>query len=269
MGRSLLIVAVLVLVLLAIWYLVPRGSSASGAAPGVSDAGSASAAPGSPAGAQPLPAPVPPAQPIRHAPDSSPAVASIAAARDGKHPERLSPLVTPAPFDAAAFARDPQPYLQTVEPGRVQQTAVPAEGATRLRVLGEPRPLLEPGGTLLVRMQGVPLAPVSFLAVGGGSFVENGLNAITVRADAEGLAFVTYRADPGTVGDAPIIAASPLAVGQQTVVPHVGDAAVVRRMPPPGAVTHAPAAASATAAAAASSPSPASSSTAASTGATP
>lgn len=223
--KPLILLAALILI-----AIVAFAWATGNARPDAGDASVTADAPTEPtASAAPVAAPTPRPSPIAHRPDANPWVASVAEARDGEHPERLSALLTPAPFDPVAYARDPDAYLHTVEPGRIHQTAEPTSDGTPLRLVTEPRPLVAPGGTLAVRVRGVAGAPVSFAAIGGGTFVENGLNSISVRADAEGLATATFRADPGTIGDAPIIAASPLAIGQQTCVVHVGDALALRR----------------------------------------
>ena len=59
-------------------------------------------------------------------PDANPQVkAVVEAIRQGNHPERVSVLVRPQPFDAKAYQTNPAAYLEVVEPGRVFQTAQP------------------------------------------------------------------------------------------------------------------------------------------------
>jgi hypothetical protein len=137
------------------------------------------------------------------------------ARKDTKHPERLSPLFMPADFNKAAFDANPQAYLDVVEPGRVWQTADPGPQVTRLNTKGPWMLDVAPGGNVTLSVTGVPLAPVTFTAFDGGMF-DNQLNSMTVRADANGEAHVTFTATPGTAGSGglKILAGSPLASDQ-------------------------------------------------------
>lgn len=49
----------------------------------------------------------------------------VEALKNHTHPERLSALVQPAPFDVAKFKADPTAYANEVVPGRVFQSAAP------------------------------------------------------------------------------------------------------------------------------------------------
>ena len=56
---------------------------------------------------------------------------SIREALQGKQfAERLSVKILPKPFDLEEYRRDPQAYLDAVEPGRVFQAAQPGPGVT-------------------------------------------------------------------------------------------------------------------------------------------
>jgi hypothetical protein len=125
---------------------------------------------------------------------SNPNVQSIVeASRSHKHPERLSPLATPSPFDADAFAANPRAYLDVVEPGRCFRTArnagpeTPQLKAESLRIQRA-----APGAKVPLLVMSAPHAPVTFTAFTGGSFEENGLNSISVQADARGYAIVNF-----------------------------------------------------------------------------
>lgn len=172
-------------------------------------------------------------------PSSNAQVQAVAdAAHQGTHPERLSPLVPPTPFDAAAWERDPAAYLAGSEPGRPWQTAEPGSEVPVLRksVMGNPE--LVQGTSTELSVQAPPGAPVSWTILDLGVW-ENGLVAITTRADATGRATARFHATSGSLGRVNVIAGSPLASGQVrwgvTVVPPAGAG-------PGGAVPSQPAA---------------------------
>lgn len=136
------------------------------------------------------------------------------------HPERISILVEPAPFNKATFEADPQAYMDVIEPGRVFQPAQPGENVTPLKYLSDPRPGVALGGTIDLQVQVLPSAPVTFSSLDLGSF-QNMLTSITVRANEQGVATVNFTASEGTVGDVNILCASPLTSGQGKFVVHV------------------------------------------------
>ncbi len=138
----------------------------------------------------------------------------VEALQTGKHPERLSVAIAPAPFDAVAFARNPDAYLAIVEPGRVFQCCQPGPGVAVLSSLVEDHLTVIQGGQLELAVRAVPLAPVSFTSLDLGIFAENTLAAITVRADAEGIARVHLKAMPGTAGEVSTLVGCPLASGR-------------------------------------------------------
>jgi hypothetical protein len=123
-------------------------------------------------------------------------------------------LIKPAFFDAAQWSTSAAyqtTYLQTIEPSRIWSTAVGGPGVPSLTAVGS-RHLKPAAGTpVTISAMGAPGAPVTFMVNGLGIFNESQLNTATVRADATGLAQVTYvTPDGGRFG---ILAASPLAVG--------------------------------------------------------
>lgn len=140
-----------------------------------------------------------------------------AATRSGQHPERLSPGIDGPAWDRAAYQRDPLAYLSVTEPSRAWKDG--AEPGLPEIVLIEPAGMrrVEPGGTVAVRVQTTPYAPVSALATAGGAF-DNGLASITVAADAAGVGTVLWTATPGTVAEAGVTLASPGAVGVAKVI---------------------------------------------------
>jgi hypothetical protein len=151
----------------------------------------------------------------------SPQAASVVeAVRTGKHPERLSPLVAPTPWDRAAFERDPDAYLRIAEPGRALQAAPEGEGVPMLDRLSERVVDLPPGGETTIVVRTEAGMPCSALSTDLGRF-GNGLPYETVRADGVGEARFTFTATPGTVGEVNIQIASPVASRQAHVTVQV------------------------------------------------
>jgi hypothetical protein len=135
---------------------------------------------------------------------------------DHQHPERLSPLIAPKPFDLAAYRRDPKAYLDIVEPGRVFQVAQPGPDVLRIQAMGPTQAAIPQGGTTVLRVHAIPGMPVSYTSFDLGRFAENQLTAITVAADDSGIAQATFVGASGTIGEVNIIAACPVTAGQIT-----------------------------------------------------
>lgn len=153
--------------------------------------------------------------------DANPNVRSVAEALDtGEHPERLSVLISPKPFDEAAYLADPQAYLDVVEPGRVWQVAQPGPDVARIRSLTPRLSRIEQGQTVTLRVEAIPGAPVTFTSFDLGAF-ENQLTSVTVRADAEGIARANFTGTPGTYNDVNIMAGSPMTSGQVRFIVNV------------------------------------------------
>lgn len=153
--------------------------------------------------------------PVR--PDANPGAASVAEALATKtHPERLSPLIAPKPFDLAAYQRDPAAYLNLVEPGRVFQVAQPAADVQRIQAHGPVQARIPQGGSVPLQVQAPAGMPVTFTSFDLGRFAENQLTSITVAADERGLAHATLVGAPGTTGEVNILAACPVTSGQIT-----------------------------------------------------
>ncbi len=154
-------------------------------------------------------------------PDANPHTASVAEALATKtHPERLTPAILPAAFNREFYERDPQAYINTIEPGRVFQPAQPGQGVFPLRTLTPRLVEVEQGQSIPLRVRVQPGAPVTFTSFDLGQF-ENQLNSITVRADDRGIATVRFTGSPGTINDVNIMAASPLNSGQAKFVVNV------------------------------------------------
>jgi hypothetical protein len=150
-------------------------------------------------------------QPIN--PDRPGAASVIEALNTGTHPERLSVAHAPAPFDPVAFAKNPQAYLDIVEPGRVFQPAKPASDVPSLMAIADHRQRIRQGEQAELAVKGAPLGPVTFTSLDLGTFAENGLASVTVRADEHGEARVRLVAGPGTDGEIRTLVASPMASG--------------------------------------------------------
>jgi hypothetical protein len=147
-------------------------------------------------------------------PNANAQVASVVeAARTGKHPERLSSLVLPKPFDRAAYAANPRAYLDVIEPGRVFQSAAPGPGVPVLDSLGAEMLSMSRGTPVELKVKAAPGAPVTYHSSDLGAF-DNQLTTITVRSDEQGVAVAQFHATPGTIGDCNITAASPMCSGR-------------------------------------------------------
>ena len=156
----------------------------------------------------------------------SPAALVAESLKTGTHPERLSALVEPPPFDRqrwlsgdAAFIAT---YLQESQPGRVFQPAQPGAAVPKLRFASAPGVVIAQGATCGLSVEAPVGAPVSFAVMDGGVF-GNQLAAQTVRAGDDGRAMVLYTATAGVIEDVSILAASPLASGQLRFRIHVTD----------------------------------------------
>lgn len=153
--------------------------------------------------------------------DANPQAASVAEALATKtHPERLTPAILPPDFDRATYEKDPQVYINTIEPGRVFQPAQPGQGVFPLRTLTPRLIAIEQGQSVPLRVRAQPGSPVTFTSFDLGQF-ENQLNSITVRADDRGIATARFTGSSGTINDVNILAASPLNSGQAKFVVNI------------------------------------------------
>lgn len=136
------------------------------------------------------------------------------ALQDKKHPERLSPLILPKPYDDAEFEKDKLKYCNTVEPGRAFQSAQPGPGVPRLQGVSSALSTIAQGEQVALQVRSKPAKPVTLVAFDGGRFAENQLNTVTVVADQNGVATAHYEATTGVISEVNIQAASPVASGQ-------------------------------------------------------
>jgi hypothetical protein len=145
--------------------------------------------------------------------NTNPQVRSVSEAlRDKNHPERLSALIPPKPFDATSYKSDPKSYLNTVEPGRCFQSAQPGKDVPRLRPLSPQLQSVAQGQFVVLKVQVAPKAPCSFTSFDLGKF-QNELTAITVEANEKGEAETKFYGTPGTINEVKILAASPTSSG--------------------------------------------------------
>jgi hypothetical protein len=135
----------------------------------------------------------------------------LKALQSGHFPERLSPSIPPAAFDANKFLNDSSyatSYMETVEPGRVLQSSS-SEKAQAIKRLS---PYLQN----VIQGQKVSLAvrceagfPCTFTTYDNGTF-NNGLSSQTVLADSNGYASVNFHGISGVGGDSKISCSSPV-----------------------------------------------------------
>jgi|GEM_PF-3325755 len=124
-------------------------------------------------------------------------------------------IARPDPFDAPRWASDipyRTTYLASIIPGRVWLSADPGATIPILTALSEPVLGATPNQNVTIRLQGAPGAPISLTCLGSGYFPINNRNAITVLSDATGVAAIEFRTQ--NAGDAPLLAASPMASGR-------------------------------------------------------
>lgn len=136
--------------------------------------------------------------------------ASVAEAiRTGAHPERLTPHVLPAPFDRAAYAKDPAAYLAVVQPGRCYQMADTGPGVPSLITVSPSAAATGRDGSIPLTVRTLPRAPVTFTTFDLGAFANNQIST-TVQADDDGVATALWRPTPGTDNHVTVLAASPV-----------------------------------------------------------
>lgn len=145
--------------------------------------------------------------------DNAQVRSALEALKDGKHPERLNPLVAPKSFDATAYKADPKAYLDVAEPGRVFQSKPAAPGVARIEPVSPYWQQVKQGDSIELAVKAAPGYPVTFTSFDCGSF-GNGLTTQTVEADSAGIARVKFLGVPGTVLEANILASSPMTSGQ-------------------------------------------------------
>lgn len=190
----------------------PTAPQPAPASPPVATPPEAPSAPAEPPQAAPDPAKTWVTQPVKA--DANPQAACVAAAlKSGTNPERLSMMIQPKPFSAAAYAKDATGYLNVVEPGRCFQTAQPGPDVPQLVPVGATAANIRANESVNLSVRTKPGFPASFTSSDLGSF-QNSLNAITVVADDGGVATAVFTATPGVSHIVHIMAGSPVASGQ-------------------------------------------------------
>ncbi len=139
--------------------------------------------------------------------------AVFAALKDRSKPSRFSSFVPSEPFDAKAYAENPQAYLDTVEPARVFAPAEPAEGVNPIRAADKRYFRVVQGESVRLSVVADAGAPVTFTSQALG-FFDNLLTSQTVLADDKGIATANFTAGEGTIDLVQILAAGPINSGQ-------------------------------------------------------
>jgi hypothetical protein len=130
---------------------------------------------------------------------------------------------TPAPaFDREAYLADPASYLDVASPSRAQEPAQPAADVPMLESVNGTAGTVPPLGSAVLQAKTEPGMPVTFTSWGLGSF-DSGFPTITVAADEQGIASARFTASKGTVGQCPIMAASPVRGGTLRYLVTVSD----------------------------------------------
>ena len=146
--------------------------------------------------------------------DANPQVAAVVqAAREKNRPELFSPVIAPKKFDPEAYAKSPEEYLNSPEPGRVFVPAQPGEDVKEIRRVGGSYLPVVQGESVKLAVEATPGAPVTFTSFDLGLF-SNQLTTISVAANERGLAVAEFFASPGTIDKVNILAASPVTSGQ-------------------------------------------------------
>lgn len=114
------------------------------------------------------------------------------------------------PFDRREYEANPDSYLNKIRPARVFDPAQPGEGVTPLEQITPAFTHVLQGEQVVLRVKADPGMPVAFYTNSSGSFTENLLASVTVKANDDGVATATFKAGKGTNGLIDILAASPV-----------------------------------------------------------
>ncbi len=130
------------------------------------------------------------------------------------NPQSLSMFYNPKPFDEEAYKKDKDSYLHQIVPARVNQFLNPGKNTPIIAPNGSMDYACKPLGSVDLSVKVKSHAPVTFTTTHGGVFKSTGLSTVTVAADKNGIADVTYVASRGTLHQAYVLCASPLTSGQ-------------------------------------------------------
>ena len=126
---------------------------------------------------------------------------------------RLSAMIPAPKFDLAKYQTDPKSYLETVEPGRIWQSAKPGPGVAPLERTSNYFQKVIQGESVILEAKASPGMPVTFMSPRLGQF-DNLLTTTTVAANDEGVAKANFKVTPGTRGEIEVFASSPVHSGR-------------------------------------------------------
>ena len=126
---------------------------------------------------------------------------------------RLTPFHPAPKFDRQTYLEDPEAYLSDIAPGRVFDVLPYSPDTPRIRRASSARQKVLQGESVVLKATTEPGMPVSFYSNRLGRF-DDGLSAITVAADDQGVARTTFTTTPGMYGDVNIVATSPVRSGK-------------------------------------------------------
>jgi hypothetical protein len=121
-----------------------------------------------------------------------------------------------------------QRLLNTVDSGRVYETAKPGPEVPILRSESPYRQMIHPGESATLIVRSAARSPVTFWVRDGGMF-PNQRASITVLSDDQGVAKTTLLANPGTIDDTSVLVGGLKSVGTITLVVHVVHAGSVEQ----------------------------------------
>jgi len=116
-------------------------------------------------------------------------------------------------FDEQKYRENPKTYLDKIRPGRVFKPKQPGQGVRPIAAESNRFVTILQNESVNLIIQASPNAPVTFYTPDGGEF-GNRLKSISIAANENGIAEVTYRAVSGVAGLIEILGASPLHSGQ-------------------------------------------------------
>lgn len=126
---------------------------------------------------------------------------------------RLSALISPPKFDLETYQANPEKYLTTIEPGRVNQFLPSSEEVVPIKRTSRYFSRVLQGEKVILTANAEANMPVTFYSPRLGQF-QNQLSTITVAANDEGVARAEFKASSGTRGDIEIFASSPVHSGR-------------------------------------------------------
>ena len=141
-----------------------------------------------------------------------------------EHPERVSLNAMAKPLMRAdgTLSMPVEEYAQTAEPSRVYDTLDPGPGLPVLQIASPAFVEVQPGEQVELSVRAIPGAPVSYASAEGGC-LQNGLNAVTVIADEDGLATAVFTATSDVVGEVAVAVGCPLTCGRGSFLLVVPD----------------------------------------------